>query len=437
MIDQFFAPSWGIRCWPLHRKTDFILSTVLFFGFVTAAWGTDPLTLPEALERTLEHNPELRVFEWREEELAGRRQLADRAPGFELGVEAENLIGTGDFSGLDELELTVSLSSVIELGDKRRNRTRVVDSRLEQLDAEEQAWALDVLGEVTQRFISILALQEKLVIERDAVALVETSLALVSERVDRGAAPTAERLRAEATLARSRLQVATIQAEHAGRLAELAAFWGEPRPAFTNLVGDLYRSVPVSDFEALDRRIESTPAIERFASAARLRDAELALAQSRSSADIRWQVGARHHRALSDTALTAGFSVPLFAGSRNRGNLASARAAREIVTAEKQAAVTRLRARVHAAWQAHAQAREAVGTLESDVIPALTEALDQTRSAYERGRYSYLDWTAAQRELLEARRNRVDAATTALLNQALIEQLTAQSLAAMESSSGY
>ena len=228
MIDQFFAPSWGIRCWPLHRKNGFILSTVLFFGLVTAAWGTDPLTLPEALERTLEHNPELRVFEWREEELAGRRLLADRAPGFKLGVEAENLIGTGDFSGLDELELTVSLSSVIELGNKRRNRTRVVDSRLEQLNAEEQALALDVLGEVTQRFVSILALQEKLTIERDAVALAETSLALVSERVDRGAAPTAERLRAEAALARSRLQVATIRAEHAGRLAELAAFWGEP-----------------------------------------------------------------------------------------------------------------------------------------------------------------------------------------------------------------
>ncbi|MDZ7791057.1 MAG: TolC family protein [Xanthomonadales bacterium] len=429
MIDQDFAPSRGTQRRRMRWPTAIIFAAALVYGLAPAAWADNALTLPEALERTLEHNPELRVFDWREEVLAGRRQLADRAPGFALGVEAENLLGTGDFSGLDELELAVSLSSVIELGDKRRNRTRVVDSRLEQLDAEEQARALDVLGEVTQRFISTLALQEKLTIELDAVALAETNLALVTERVDRGAAPSAERLRAEAALARSRLGVAAIRAEHAGRLAEISAFWGEPRPAFGRLAGDLYRSAPVGDFEALDRRIESTPAIERFASTARVRDAELALAQSRSSADIRWHVGARHHRARGDTALTAGFSIPLFAGSRNRGNLASARAAREMVTAEERSAVTRLRARVHGAWQAHAQAREAVDTLQSEVIPALTEALEQTRLAYERGRYSYLDWTAAQRELLEARRALADAAAEALLNQALIERLTAQSLA--------
>ena len=63
------------------------------------------------------------------------------------------------------------------------------------------------------------------------------------------------------------------------------------------------------------------------------------------------------------------------------------------------------------------------------MLPDLTEALSQTREAYERGRYSYVEWTAAQRELLAARRTLVDAATTALLNQALIEQLTAQPLA--------
>jgi cobalt-zinc-cadmium efflux system outer membrane protein len=40
-----------------------------------------------------------------------------------------------------------------------------------------------------------------------------------------------------------------------------------------------------------------------------------------------------------------------------------------------------------------------------------------------------VEWTAAQRELLSARQALVDAATTALLNQALIEQLTAQPLA--------
>jgi cobalt-zinc-cadmium efflux system outer membrane protein len=40
-----------------------------------------------------------------------------------------------------------------------------------------------------------------------------------------------------------------------------------------------------------------------------------------------------------------------------------------------------------------------------------------------------VEWTAAQQDLLSAQLALVDAATTALFNQALIEQLTAQPLA--------
>ncbi|HCN72275.1 MAG TPA: transporter, partial [Pusillimonas sp.] len=46
----------------------------------------------------------------------------------------------------------------------------------------------------------------------------------------------------------------------------------------------------------------------------------------------------------------------------------------------------------------------------------------------ESGRYSYLEWVSAQRDLLGAREAMVEAAAKALLNQVLIEELTAQPL---------
>jgi len=429
MIDRKFAPSRGAIHLLVRRRLCHAPLIVFLWVFIAPAWAQDGLTLAEALERTQVRSPELRVFEWRGAILAGRRQQADQAPGFELGLQTESLIGTGDLAGFDGAEVAVSLSSVFELGDKRRKRTRVVDSRLDQLDADAEARAMDVFGEVTQRFIAALALQEKLAIARDAVALAETNRTLVSERVERGAAPAAERLRAKAALALARLEVAAIEAEHTGRLAELASYWGEVQADFNRLAGNLFRSAPVADFQQLDRRVAATPAIERFASTARLRDAELALARSRSSADIRWNVGTRYNRSLDDTAVEFGLSLPLFTGSRNRGNVQSARAAREVVETEAQSALAALRARVFGAWQAHKQASGAVETLQTDVIPTLTEALSQTRAAWEQGRYTYLEWIAAQRELLQARRALVDAAGEALLNQALIEQLTARSLA--------
>ena len=88
-----------------------------------------------------------------------------------------------------------------------------------------------------------------------------------------------------------------------------------------------------------------------------------------------------------------------------------------------------LHSRLFDAYQQRQQSIAAVEQIRSQMLPNLSEALTQTREAYESGRYSYVEWMAAQRELLAAQRALVDAATTALLNQALIEQLTAQPLA--------
>ena len=94
----------------------------------------------------------------------------------------------------------------------------------------------------------------------------------------------------------------------------------------------------------------------------------------------------------------------------------------------QEEALLQLHALLFEAYHTRQQNIDAVEQLRSTVLPDLTKALDLTRQAYERGRYSYVEWTAAQRELLSAREALVEAAATALLNQALIEQLTAQSM---------
>ena len=59
-------------------------------------------------------------------------------------------------------------------------------------------------------------------------------------------------------------------------------------------------------------------------------------------------------------------------------------------------------------------------------------ALDATRVAFERGRYSYLEWVDAQRELVDVQRALIDASTNAHLYRAEIERLTGEPLATTE-----
>jgi len=431
---MFFAvPTRTGRCAVPYRSFIQTLGLLaLAFGVPLAYAEDDPLTLARALSRAMAQHPALEVFDLRLQGLEGRRVTADQNPALEAGLEVENVLGSDELHGVGNAEYTLSLSSTVELGGKRQARVSAVDSRYGLIEAERRAETLAVLGLVTQRFIATLALQEKLALAVQAVALAETTHEIVALRANRGATPQAEVLRAKASLTRTRLERSRLQAEFASRKVALASLWGDTDPDFPSLEGDLFHFGSSDSFEALYQRVSETPAIEIYASERRIREAEVQLARSASESDIRWQVGVRRFEGTNDTALVAGVSVPLFAGPRNRGAVHSALAARDETRYRREEALRRLHARLFEAYLKRRQSIEAVGLIRDEMLPDLTSALTATREAYENGRYSYVEWIAAQRELLSARRALVDAATTALLEQALIEQLTAQPLTAVQ-----
>ena len=424
----FRMPITGRRAMPCHFIIHAFCLLTLAFGSALAHAGDKPLTLSEALSRAMAQNPGLQVFDFRLQGLEGRRVTAGQNPALEADLEVENFLGSDNLRGVDGAEYTLSLSSVLELGGKRQARVSVVDSQYGRVEAERRAETLDLLGQATQRFVATLALQEKLQLAAEAVALAEATHEIVTRRADRGAAPQAEVLRARAALTQSRIEQSHLRAAYESRKMALASLWGDTSPDFQMLEGDLFQFGSSDNFDALYQRVSDSPAIQIYASEQRIREAEIQLARSQSESDIRWQVGVRRFEVTDDTGLTAGLSVPLFSGRRNRGEVQAARAARDEVQYRQEEALLQLHALLFEAYHTRQQNIDAVEQLRSTVLPDLTKALDLTRQAYERGRYSYVEWTAAQRELLSAREALVEAAATALLNQALIEQLTAQSM---------
>ena len=106
------------------------------------------MTGVHAHERFSRCTAQVRGFEFRDEALQGQAETAALKPALEIGADIENIVGTGNLQGIDGTELTVSVSSVIELGNKRDARMASIGARRGQLDAERQVEALDLLGEV-------------------------------------------------------------------------------------------------------------------------------------------------------------------------------------------------------------------------------------------------------------------------------------------------
>mgnify|MGYP000442245082 CR=1 FL=1 len=386
------------------------------------------LNLQDAIRWTLKQNPELKVFDFKQQALVGQEQTASLNPAIELAIEAENFAGSGDFNKFDSAELTIALSSVIEMGDKRSARIGLISNSKKLLNAKKEVEALNLIALVTQRFIEVLASQERVLLADNSLSLAQETFNIVDERYRAGATPNAEVKRAEATIAQAKLTLQSEKTRSDYLKSSLAAFWGEKRLSFSNVNGDLFRFGIDTDFEALYARLEKNPAIQIYANEERLKDAEVRLARTESTANFRWSVGVRRSQENNDTALVAGFSLPLFADKRNSGAIASALAERAQVAIEKDATKLKLRNHLLRAYSNRQQAILTTNALRQSVIPMLDQALDDTQIAYQKGRNGYLDYVSARQELLNARRTLIDAASAALFYGAEIEKLTNEAL---------
>ena len=190
----------------------------------------------------------------------------------------------------------------------------------------------------------------------------------------------------------------------------------------------MYQLPALDTFEALVAKTENNPDFARFASAARLRDAEIRLAEAGRRANVVVHAGIKQLQQSDDQAFVFGFAMPLGSERRARAAIAQAAAQRGQTDAELAAHRINAQAQLFEIYQELRHAITEADILRTSVLPEMQAALEATRAAFERGRYSYLEWVDAQRELVEVQRALIEAATNAHLYRAEIERLTGESL---------
>lgn len=90
----------------------------------------EPLDFREAARRTLASHPDTARLAAEVEAATARAALASQKPPFDAGVELENFAGTGSTRAVDAAELTVTLGSVVERGNKRAACVAVAERSL-------------------------------------------------------------------------------------------------------------------------------------------------------------------------------------------------------------------------------------------------------------------------------------------------------------------
>ncbi|KXI29513.1 transporter [Paraglaciecola hydrolytica] len=386
------------------------------------------MTLQSAIQQTLTNSPELHEFTYKQEAIEGEIKTASLKPALNAGIEVENFLGTGEVSGIKGSELTLTLSSVIELGNKLNSRKAFAKAQFTLVEAQKQVHTLDVLAEVTRRYIDVLAQQALIDAQQEAETLARYTYQAVTKRVDAGASPVFEQQRAEAALARARLDVVTAQQTKQAMINSLAIMWGEQYPTFTDVAGDLFALQSSPSLTVLFNTLLGSPNLDVYTQEARLQASQVRLTQAANQSDLSWTAGIRRMNGIDETAFIAGVSMPLFAGERNIGEYEKQRAIQAQLEQQKESATQSLYHQLNMALMVRNNALLNVQTLQNSIIPPLVQALELVEQAYINGRFSYLEWVSTRHELLNAKQALIQSAKQAHQRGADIESLTAQPL---------
>lgn len=408
-----------------------LAACVAALAVATPAAAADLLSLDDAFARVADSHPELRLFGPRGDVLAAERERAALRPALVAGASVENVFGTGDYSGLQGAELTLTLASVLERGGKLDARRTLAQSRIDALAVQRETRRLDLLADVARRYLAVVAAARQRELARLDIAQRERTVLGARRRMQAGASPEAVVLTAQAALARAELDRARADERERAALRHLAALWGERDPAFDVTAADPERLPPIAGLEALAAHLDGTPELAQFADERRIREARVRLARTNATPDLDWQVGVRTLAASDDVALVGSVSLPLGAATRARPEIRAAEAELALLEIEREAKGLSLYSTLAEAHGRYRTAQLEVERLRDDVIPKLIAAETAAERAYRAGAISYLEWAQLQSEKASARRQALEVALDAQRALIEIQRLTGQAFLAI------
>lgn len=394
----------------------------------------EPISLSWALQQTLLHSPRLQEFPYQLRISEARALEADLAPAVVLDGAIENVIGTGNNSGVKNAEWTLGLGRVIELGDKRARRVDVVRASARVLYADYELARIELLAESTRRYYQVLRIQALQRWIATRITRERGALDVIRNRAQAGAVGQADVSRIALRLAHSETTRAELEDDLALAKVRLAAMWGQEGnlgPA----TGELALLPAAPDESALATAVENAPDYLHLLDLERLANARLRLQEAGNRADVNASFGVRRFEADSDYALVFNFSMPLGQTDRNRSSVAVARAELALTHAQQEMLKTEVTLALREIAHGMRNHKARIARMENSLLPLARQLLTDTESGYQSGQYDVLQWLDAQSELFGIERELVETQTAVHLQLLELEQITGQALSSMSSSS--
>jgi len=354
------------------------------------------LTLAQALAAALRDNPTLAAGAAAVRAREGDAQQAGALPNPELKLELENFAGSGALRNAESAETTLRLSQVIELGGKRTRRLALAGLERDAAQWDVEVRRADVAADTARAFVAVVALQERVALAADGIALAARSADVVGAQVRAGGTAPVEAARARLAVQQAELEHAERGRELAAARLALAAQWGAASADFGRARGHLAALAPPPPLEPLLAAVARNPDLARWATELAAREAAIALQRARAVPDVALGAGPRYFSDTDDVGLVVELWVPLPLFDRNAGAIAAAEAELARADATRRASDVGQRAALARTHAALAAAYERAATLRDDLLPTAESVRAAVEAAHRQGALPSLDVLTAQ-----------------------------------------
>lgn len=384
-------------------------------------------TMHDAVSLTLDNHPDLKVFANQSQIIKGRITQAAMAQRPQIGLMVEDAMGTGSYSAVKSMQTTLTYSWILEQA-QIDSRVKAIQSEADKVQLDKEIKALDLAAITARQYIEIMVKSQRLSLSELAVVQAKEVLEAIDHRIAAGKSSDIERKLAQAELIRRDLAVEDLEHDIKSAKYQLSALWGEPSTDFT-LSGNLMDLPIVPDEPDYARKLSNNPAIQRFASAQRIAQAQIERAKIEARPQWQFSAGIRRYEATDDFGFVAGVSIPWGNSDYNAGTTAALTAEQAVLAGQQQSLLQQLDAELFVLLQEMQHSLHVIATVEKQIIPTLESALDEARQAFEKGQLNYSQWSELRRELLAAQSQLLDAYLGIHLQHIEIQRLTGTSLA--------
>ncbi len=398
-----------------------------FFLFVL--FGTvsgHALTLSEALVQAAS-NPELLESRLNVDQVAALCEDAGKRGPDAVSLEAENF--GGNLRGFSQSDITLSLSRPIIDRKKSRALERVASLAIDGAIIDAGTLKREILTRVQANFHLVIGLQNLYRNAQDISRINQEMLEAAKSRVDAGASPEAELVKAQLDVDRAGVEKLSLEGQLDEAMIELFRSMGRRPDPETEAVGTLTSEIEIPGVEELrGKMFEIHPQLLSATQSLKENQARQILLSTENRPTFSWVVGARNFRETGDHAFVLAIEAELPNRKANQGARKAARTEMEKISLATEKTRLEILTTLDGHVKRFQRTRETVSRLQKLISPNAQKALELALTGYRLGKTDQIVVLEARKAYAEVTKQTL----TALLEmyQALdaIENLTGQCL---------